>query len=1091
MNEPLFPGSRHTSFNTLVLDARLNMTWYHSFSTYQREHAQYVRDQFINDMQNILGDTSPHGFYAHVYLNGIYWGLYCVHERPDDAFMADYLGGEPEDYDVMKHDPIPSRLLSGSLTGYLDMMNLARSGMTDNTAYESLITQYLDLEPFTNYMLLNFWAGNTDWAHHNWYVGRNHTEEGSLFRYYSWDAEHVLKADNDNRTTRNDGGAPTELHHLLKLNPNYLIQFADKAHKLMKNGGLFTQTPARDVYNVRANEIYDAVIAESARWGDHRRDHRGDGSAVLYKRDDWWIPELDRILNSYFPNRADTVIGQLRNDGVYPATEAPVYNIGGAYQHGGVIASGAVLTIDNPNASGKIYYTLDGTDPRQPAEATPPITIIPEATTKSVLVPSSDIGTNWRTEINYLESGWTQGTGGVGYDTGSRYDPLIGIDVEAGMYNINGTCYVRIPFTVDAADLASLASITLNVRYDDGFIAYLNGGATPIAQANEPASPAWNSTASSGHSDGQAEVFQSFDVTANLGSLQAGNNFLAIHALNRLLGNGDFLFSVELTGSTSPPGSDVSPTAIDYSVTPPPPLTDTTRVLARVLDNSAWSAINDAVYQIDTSDYGTLRITEIMYNPADPAPGSYWNNDDFEFIEIKNTGSYTLDLTGVTLDNGVYFSFNDSSIHTPHLLAPGQYIVVVKNDLAFRSRYGDSIYVAGRYDGSLDNGGEAISLLDPAAAPILQFTYNDAWFPITDGEGFSMAVMDENEADLSVWNTRNGWRPSSAVGGTPGASDTFTVPGTGAIVINEVLAHSHAGDPDWIELHNTTAAPIDIGGWYLSDDNNDLKKYEIPLGTSIAADEYMVFYENTHFGPTNPLTPFALSENGEAVYLTSASGGEFTGYSESEDFGASETDVAFGRYFKSSTGTYNFVAMTANTPGFPNAAPKIGPIVISEIMYHPQDAPTGDPDAEYIELYNITALPVLLQDLTTGATWSITDGVDFTFPAGTTIPANGRLILALDLTAFNAEYPGVPAPVLQWTSGRLSNGGERVQIAKPGDVDGAGRRQYIRVDRVTYADLAPWPTTPDGFGDALHRQVLTDYGNDVANWQAGAPTPGS
>jgi len=900
VDEPLVPGSRQMSFNTLVLDARLNMTWYHSFSTYQREHAQYLRDQFINDMQNLLGDLSPHGFYAHVYINGLYWGMYCVHERPDDAFMSDYLGGEPEEYDVVKHKI--GEVVAGSNSDLKNMFALARSGMADQAAFETLIDQYLDLTPFTNYMLLNFWAGNTDWARHNWYVGRNRND-GSLFRYYSWDAEHVLKELGHNVTNDNMSGAPTELHQLLKQNTTYRIQFADRAHKLLKNGGLFTQGPAREAYSVRADEVYDAVIMESARWGDHRRDHRDDSSAELYTRDGWWIPELNRIRDDYMANRAEIVIGQLRDEGLYPAVEAPVYNIDGAYKHGGVISSGAVLTMDNPNGSGAIYYTLDGSDP---------------------LVP-----------------------------------------------------------TVGA----------------------------------------------------------------------------------------------------------VSPTARDYSADPPGPLTDTTRVRSRVLSGSDWSALNDAVYQLDSAEYGALRITEVMYNPADPDVPNYWDNDDFEFIEIKNTGGYTLDLTGVSLDDGVYYAFNDSTVRDPHLLAPGQYVVVVRNEIAFRSRYGDGIYVAGRYQGSLANAGERIRMADPAGDPIIEFEYNDAWFQITDGDGFSLTAMDEDCADPAVWDSKDGWRPGSVIGGTPGAVDVPTVPAPGAVVINEVLSHSHAA-PDWIELHNTTGTAINIGEWFLSDTDTDLTRYEIPPGTSIPAGGYAMFYEDTHFGPPNPRTPFALSENGETLYLSSGFAGELTGYSEEEEFGAAETGVAFGRYFKASTGTYDFVAMSVNTPGLPNAAPKVGPIVISEIMYHPEEPPTGDPDAEYIELYNIEPTPVTLQDVTTGATWRLTDGVEFTFPPGTAIPANGRLLVVLDLAAFAAEYPGVSVQVLEWDSGRLNNAGERVELGKPGDVDDAGRRQYIRVDRVNYDDVAPWPTSADGSGDALDRNVLSDYGNDVANWQAAAPTPG-
>ena len=282
-----------------------------------------------------------------------------------------------------------------------------------------------------------------------------------------------------------------------------------------------------------------------------------------------------------------------------------------------------------------------------------------------------------------------------------------------------------------------------------------------------------------------------------------------------------------------------------------------------------------------------------------------------------------------------------------------------------------------------------------------------------------------------------------------------------------------------------------MGGWFLSDDANDFRKFEIPAGTTIPANGYAVFQEDTHFGAGNPRTPFALSENGETVFLTSGAGGFLTGYSDEEAFGASETNISLGRYFKASTNTYNFVALESATPGGPNANPKVGPIVISEIMYHPQDAPAGNPDAEYIELYNLTTAPITLQDVETRATWRLSGGVDLSFPRNTTIPPQGRLLIVRDEVSFNSAYNPGAAPVLRWDTGKLDNGGERIQLSMPGDVDDDGVRQYIRVDRVVYDDEAPWPTSPDGEGGALHRKQLDAYGNDVANWQAGPPSPGN
>jgi len=376
---------------------------------------------------------------------------------------------------------------------------------------------------------------------------------------------------------------------------------------------------------------------------------------------------------------------------------------------------------------------------------------------------------------------------------------------------------------------------------------------------------------------------------------------------------------------------------------------------------------------------------------------------------------------------------------------------------------------------------------------------------LVDGESYTVYVVGKNSA--GIWQSED----------RATASATWTVDlnaglNPGDIVINEILAHSHAGAPDWIELHNTTNTTIDIGGWFLSDSSSNLKKYEIAAATEIPPKGYVVFYQHQHFD--NDLDPgchepFQLSENGETLYVNSGAGGELTGYSVEEDFGASETDVAFGRYYKASTDTYNFVAMSENTPGGPNAYPKVGPIVINEIMYHPLD----NKNAEYVELLNISGTPVTLvreyDDGTTTEPWKFVDdptnpGVNYFFPTDPPITINDGecLLLVNNLTDFNSVFsaPG-GVQILEWLSGNLSNGGEKLQLSMPGDIN-TEPRPYIRIDRVNYSDGDhpqnfpdlpgdPWPTAPDRSGKSLCRKVPEDYGNDVANWQASEPSPGS
>jgi hypothetical protein len=315
------------------------------------------------------------------------------------------------------------------------------------------------------------------------------------------------------------------------------------------------------------------------------------------------------------------------------------------------------------------------------------------------------------------------------------------------------------------------------------------------------------------------------------------------------------------------------------------------------------------------------------------------------------------------------------------------------------------------------------------------------------------------------------------------------------IVINEILANSGAAS-DWIELHNRTSAPVDIGGWFLSDSSTDLLKYRIPVGTIIPANGYLTFYENINFGATsvdtNKITAFALSDVGETVYLSSALNDQLTDYQSKEDFGPSLEGETLGIYYKASTDSYNFVAMQTPTPGALNSGPRVGPIVISEIMYHP----AGNGDSEYIELLNVSNAPVTLYDSLKGKAWRISDGIDFEFPAATpvTMAPGERVVITKNFVQFNASYGGlVPAgtKVFEWITGGLDNGGETVQLDRPGAVDALNVQQYVRVDRVNYSDTAPWPATADGGGPSLTKLVETDYGNDYINWVAAAPSPGS
>ncbi len=131
-----------------------------------------------------------------------------------------------------------------------------------------------------------------------------------------------------------------------------------------------------------------------------------------------------------------------------------------------------------------------------------------------------------------------------------------------------------------------------------------------------------------------------------------------------------------------------------------------------------------------------MRITEIFYHP-NPQPPFSDQGEAFEHLELTHAGTSTLELRGIRFARGIDFAFADDS---PISLQTGQSVVIVRNEDAFRSRFGDSAIIAGVFDGELDNGGESLRLEDADGERILDFSFSDQWYPTTDGEGFPLTA---------------------------------------------------------------------------------------------------------------------------------------------------------------------------------------------------------------------------------------------------------------------------------------------------------------------------------------------------------------
>lgn len=556
------------------------------------------------------------------------------------------------------------------------------------------------------------------------------------------------------------------------------------------------------------------------------------------------------------------------------------------------------------------------------------------------------------------------------------------------------------------------------------------------------------------------------------------------------------------------PGGGLSSKALAYSG--PIVLNNNARVFARSRNlahsnltgpnnpplSSPWSGATAATFVVQTPP---LIVTEIMYHPAPPPAGNTNDADNFEYLELKNRGTSPLNLTGFRFTNGIDFTFTTNSSVTN--LGAGQRVLVVRNRAAFTARYPTASNIAGEYVGNLDNSGDRLALNGPLMEPIHDFRYEDSWYPITDGPGFSLAIVDETAA-LNTWTNRASWRPSGVVAGSPGLIDP-TPPVIPAILINEALTHTDPPLMDAIELYNPTGTAANIGGWFLTDDFDEPRKFRIPAGTTIPPGGFRVYYE-TEFNNGSP-GAFLLSSLGDDVFLFSGdSSTNLTGYFHGFDFGAAQNPVSFGRHV-TSTGADHFVAQSANTLGFANAGPRVGPVVINEIMFHPPPVGTNNNSVdEFIELRNVSGQAVPLFDpVVPTNTWRLSGGIDYVFPANRTLPLDGYLLLvnfdpatnAAQLATFRGKYGAAGVTVLGPYGGSLGNSSERINLSRPDPPQTIpdpyiGYVPYVLVDRIDYSSAAPWPTNASGTGNSLQRIYGNVYGNDPANWRVAAPTAG-
>lgn len=769
---PLFADSDVEEFDRLVLRSGNGKTWASPWRALSGggnslPRTTYLRDQFVRDTQRDLGHPIAHGNFVHLYINGLYWGLYNPAERIDEQFAVAHFGGEEEDYEVVKwiRGLGGLQLVSGTTDGWVEMRRRARLPMSNPENYASVL-EMLDPVNLIDYMITNMYAGNIDWQDNNGYAVRNaNLENGGdgKWRFFSWDGEETFLSTGQDSTRQNVSNTATEIYSRLQGSEEFRMLFADRLYRAFFNGGPLSVESADVRWMTLARWIDHAIVGESARWGDRNR------SSNPYDREDW-EREIFNIRENYVGvgktrHRTETTLRQFSSRGLYPDIDPPLI----LPLREGTVSAGHLARLENPeDQESTIYFTLDGTDPRDPGgEVSATAQVFAGGSLRSEVIRASTEatpGSEWKfldtgadlsssawSDPDFDDSSWASGASELGYgDRNERTEVNFGGD--AGNKFI--TTYFRHTFDLSATGTDSVSKVTrLNAQilFDDGVVVYLNGTETGRLFMPEGEIAADTPALSGGD---EKEFVEIRGIDSSL--LQAGSNTLAIEVHQVSKTNSDISLDVELT-------ADYIPEDVPEGIV----INETTQIKARAFNGEDWSALQDVTLSVTPPTVEALAISEIYYAPANGHPAGA------EFIELVNRSDAPIDLAGITFSNGIRFTFDDRS------LAPGARVLVVRNRAEFLAAFPavPESLIAGEFAGgtALNNGGERVELSASDGSVIAAIDYASE-FPWPESEGADGAGYSLTWIAGTDPGHPESWRTSVAPGGSPGSDDSIAAP---------------------------------------------------------------------------------------------------------------------------------------------------------------------------------------------------------------------------------------------------------------------------------------------------------------------------
>jgi hypothetical protein len=741
--------------------------------------------------------------------------------------------GSSRDYDIYDPEP-PTTAQAAALVSYLNQMTTALASATYNDpASANYYGKWLDERSFIDKTLWYELCKEVDAYVFSYYFSKDRNGRMSAFPF--WDVDRSLGNSNYGSSNATFGlkwwvvGSNytyyTRLDDDAEYNDRYWNRWTALRRSIFAKSTLFNRIEG--VYsalteNNPANITNTASAATMALQVPAARHYRKyqllnsnsftGGQGAQADRNTWrkevdamkgWIAERLEWMDGAPQTTSTTVLTpRLKPTELINATS-------GLPQFGGNVPVGYEFKIENPNsAGGTVYYSIDGADPRQTGGTLNPaaLTATAKTVTASTLMtnaqtwkwllptaaPANDTnGAAWTAEA-FLDSAWTSGAAPLGYYKPGTTTGLTTVIATPAPTYANaliaagtgepGAAYFRTTFT--ATGTANLTSAQFDIQADDGAVIYLNG--VEVARFNYPLAPtvpAFGTEALGPIDNGNNYVpIEStfFNVPFDKTKLKDGVNTLAVevHQANYSFPPNpanayprndfsDLRFELKLTGFTA---SAAGPA---YTLA----TSGTHVVRTRIQNGSVWSPLTEAVFVVGGTApvAGELVVSQLHYHPTDPTLAElalgYNKENDFEFIELMNISNHPLDLSAVSFEGAVTYSFAGASPAARYLV-PGARVVVVENSAAFTSRLavGATPLVAGAYGGNFSNDTEEI-IIKNGASELFKFTYFDSkpWPKQADGNGPCLVL------NLPFTNPDHGnplnWRPSYISNGSPGAAD--------------------------------------------------------------------------------------------------------------------------------------------------------------------------------------------------------------------------------------------------------------------------------------------------------------------------------